>query len=246
MNSPSITLPQVVDRPLLIGGCAWLLISLVLNRGMDSTTWMGHGDPASLVPAMRGLLQSVMIGIGLIWPVWRLSGPTPRHPGLRLLGDAMLLVGVTEAVILLEHIQLLELQPGMRTIHTWSATQTLLIGLTLAVWTLPALLWTWVGLTRETGVSRTAAMFALILTLTGGWILAGLLGTTATATWSPWYALWTACEPQTELHTGHRLLHLMVVVMVTTALWVGFMGRLATRRATAATMVETRRSTPVF
>ncbi|MHC4995478.1 MAG: hypothetical protein ACYTGQ_10535, partial [Planctomycetota bacterium] len=69
MNPPPPV--RLVSQPLVVAWAGWILVSWLLNLSIDFTTL--NTDVDSTLPAVRRTLQSILIGLGIVWPAWRLS-----------------------------------------------------------------------------------------------------------------------------------------------------------------------------
>lgn len=159
-----------------MGWCAWLLVSWVLNLDVVSAQWLT--EPA-IEPAVRGLMQSIMIGLGLLWPVCRLSIAVDDPPGIATAVDLATLLIIVQPVL-----WLVRLQAG------WTLDRTLLIDVTLTVWAAAAGLFIWAGRMSASNAGRSGAMAACVGLMIGGWFVTLLTGIAEPASWSPPHMLW--------------------------------------------------------
>ncbi len=169
-----------------MGWSVWLLLSWAVNLAIDPPLMSGviFGDHVAefgqrVTPAVRGMLMSMIVGMGLIWPVVRLSQSSIG--GLGVLYDWMGLMLVSQIVIW-----------PMRIMLGWSLGRTLVIDLQLAVWTAAAGVMIWLG-TRPgaNGLTRGIAMLWCTLLLLGGLPMAAWTGSLDYAYWSPLYTVWS-------------------------------------------------------
>ena len=166
---------------LVLGWSLWLLLSWAVNWAIDTPVW--H-RAESLAPAVRGLTQSMMIGIGLMWPAWRLSHTNREFVGRRTLVDLAWLLIVAQMVLWI-------VGGGLR----WSDSHTLLVGAVVCVHgTLIAVI-VWAGWRLPTGWGRAVAMAGCALVLGGGLLLTAATGEPEPARWSPLHMLWVMSEP---------------------------------------------------
>lgn len=187
----------VVTREVLLAWCAWLLISWVTN--------LGTGAPE---PAARGMLQSIMLGLGLIWPAWRLSQGYHPAPGRQLLTDLILLLLLAQIVLW-----------PLRLLITWPIEQVLMIDAVLLIWGAAAGVCTWLGRRGTASFRRVAAMTASILLLTAGWLITAALGQDWPVQWSPLYMLWVLSEPHAAYDAAATGWRLLVVAGATATVW---------------------------
>ena len=187
----------VVTREVLLAWCLWLLISWVTN--------LGAGSPE---PAARGMMQSVMVGLGLVWPAWRLSqGYNPRG-GWQIATDLLLLLLLTQVVLW-----------PLRLLIEWTMAQILMIDAVLTVWGAAAAVCAWVGQRGVSSVRRVAATTACVLLLTGGWLAIAWAGDPWPVHWSPLYMLWRLSEPHTAYDAASLGWRLSVVAGLTATAW---------------------------
>ncbi|QNN22215.1 hypothetical protein HED60_07990 [Planctomycetales bacterium ZRK34] len=168
-----------LSRPLLMAWCCWLLGSWMVNLDIDAPRWISDD---ALIPASRGMFLSMMLGVGLIWPAWRLSMPLDHDasPGLQTATDLISLLAIAQLVIW-----------PLRALLGWPAVMALLIDTALIVWAGAGALCVWGGLVGRSPASRTMGMAMAAVMLTGGPMLAALTGTVEPARWSGLHVMWT-------------------------------------------------------
>lgn len=210
--------PVIVFSPvLLLGWCGWLIISWLVQLMIDGPSWAADQP---LLPPVRWMLEAMMVGMGLIWPAWRLSIvprapplparlPTPApSPAGRVFSDALGMMLINQAVLWL-----------VRVMVQWSPLQTALIDLTFAVWLLPVALCIYVGRRWDTPPHRTWAMVLCVLTLTAGIWLSVLSGVRLVQ-WTPFHMLWMLKNPLAyRIPTSAILARLGIVGGVSLIAW---------------------------
>ncbi len=202
---------------LAVAACAWLLASWLLQAKLHGgLVWIVSGALRAvpggtllgapvetrppMAPMVRWMMQSVLLGIGLAWPAWRLSirRPKGRRIGAEVLADAVVLLAITKLVV------------WVMPVHVdWSKLQTLLVDATLTVWLLPIALWIYLGRHADTEAARAGFMGLCVATLLGGGP-AAVLFQEPVEHWSPIYALWVLSEPGTGV--PDRVVRPLVVV----------------------------------
>lgn len=174
---------HAVSHRLLLGWCAWLLISWLLHLLLESPgrMWVMLADGTLVwrVPSealgnvVLGMFQSMLIGIGLIWPLWRLNTPSIHSPGTETLNDAVVLFLVAQVVVL-----------PMRLLMDLSPQQLLGTDVVFLLAVIAAGLCTWMGRGAVSPWGRTWAMGLCIAVLFGPWVLAYATGFTRIASYS--------------------------------------------------------------
>ncbi len=201
-----------------MGWCLWLLAGWLLNLLWDypAGSWVETGDGLwrwkipydAFEQVVRGMFQTMLLGMGLIWPGWRLSLPPQPRAGLETAKDLAALWLVSQVVVM-----------PMRTLIDWTATQALLISMSLAVWGGVFALWVWVGSGGGPAIRRAVAMGGCAVTLFGAWVIAYATGWTALLRYSPQDMLWRLCgeQPVDEADIAGRLIR---VALAAAALWI--------------------------
>ena len=175
--------------------CLWLLVSWGMNLAIDPPHMpdvvpsgdRGHEFAERITPAVRGMIVSMMIGIGFAWPVMRLSQRRPERAGRTAFNDVASLTLVNQVVIW-----------PLRTLVGWSLGRTLVVDLTLTAWACWVALLIWIGWRRDSGSSRAWAMVGCVMLMIGGYLLAWLTAWRAWSSWSPLQTLWVICDPAAE------------------------------------------------
>lgn len=187
MNRPRAEDESVFSRPLLLAWAGWLLGSWAVNLWIDSPSPL---STMSLVPIVRGMLQSILLGLVIVWPAWRLSKARQRSAGVECAADMFLLLLVSQTIIW-----------AMRMIVGWTVIQTALIIVTVVVTGAAAAMITWWGRLARTGSGRALAMVGCALLLGGGWLWTWVTGAPVAAEWSPMATLWNWADPS-HTHAG--------------------------------------------
>jgi hypothetical protein len=199
-----------LSRPLLMAWCCWLLGSWLVNIDIDAPRWISDD---ALIPAARGMFISMVIGLGLIWPAWRLSLPLRpgAAPGLQVATDAISLLAIAQLVIW-----------PLRALLGWPAEMALLIDSALIVWTGAAALCVWGGLAGRSPAARSAGMAMAAIVLFGGPLLAAMTGAVEPARWSALHVMWTVSNGGLSFEEADA----MIVRLAAAGLVVGVAGAL--------------------
>ena len=232
MTAPTPSQPHRLSRRVLVGWCVWLLVSWALNLALDpplnAPAW---GIPEVLTPAVRGTMQSIILGLGLVWPAWRLSQNRTSHEegngggsgggggggGREIVTDLTGMLLVAQVMVWL-----------LRLLMGWSIPYTLLIALTLIVWAVAFGVCVWAGrLGGEPG--RVVAMIACAALLAGGWLITALTGLVAFAAWSPMHMLWVLIDEPRTADPRMMTWRLLIVFALSIAAWTFLLGRSKTR-----------------
>ena len=201
---------RIVSRSLLLAWCVWLLVSLLIHHALDapSAHWLPTTD--SLVPMGRWMLTSMMIGLAVMWPLWRLSRDAEPFALARIVADAVCLLALAQVVV-----GCLSIDAYMR----WSPVQLLLVDLTLTAWTALTAFCVWLGY-RRAGVGRRAvAMAACILLVIGGPVCAAWTGWAFAARCSPLPTLWQLSERLSYGQSSVIAGQLATVGVIAAVLW---------------------------
>lgn len=150
-------------RGLIFLASAWLIVAWVMTMGFRPPIQM---HAASYTPSVRLLLLSLVFGIGVGWPLVRLSGGLRAWPIRQTLLDLLVLLCLSQVVVW-----------PLRLVTPWPPIRSLAIDLLLVGWSLAIAAVVATGSTpvrRGLGVLRTAAM-AVIVVLVAGMPLLSLL-----------------------------------------------------------------------
>lgn len=178
---------SVFSRHLLLAWAGWLLGSWAVNLWIDSPSPM---STISLVSIVRGMLQSILIGLVIVWPAWRLSKPRQRDAGTETAADMFLMLLVSQTIVW-----------AMRMIVGWSVIQTATVIATIVVTGAAAAQMTWWGRLARTGSGRALALVGCALILGGGWLWTWVTGQPVEPHWSPMATLWHWADPG-HTHAG--------------------------------------------
>lgn len=200
-----------MSRHLLLGWLIWLLISLTINLAIDSPRSVWTND--TLRPSVRGLTQSIVIGLVLIWPVWRLSQRRGRYTGFQTAADLFVLLLTAQIPL-----------AGMMVWAGWPPRHLLLVDLIVVSYTCGAAVMVWLGWRSGTFPARVSAAAGCGVLLLGGWGAFALGGSAELALWSPNYLLWSLAHPLTELPAEQVLWRAAVVAGAALALWLAGLG----------------------
>jgi hypothetical protein len=209
-----------LSRTLLLGWSLWLLVSWSINLALFPArrTWVIMGDgvllwrtPAeAFIPMVRGMLVSVLLGLMLVWPVWRLSQASDPRPGRRVVLDLLSMWLIAQVVIV-----------PLRLLADLPAPRLGLISLTLAAWGAATGVVVWIGWWSQLALRRSAAMLACIALVSGAWPVAVVLQQPALAAASPFQTLWSVVD----LRIGDRLIIVQLAMLAagTAVAWLAAM-----------------------
>ena len=202
----------------------WLLVSLLIHHALDapSAHWLPTTD--SLVPMGRWMLTSMMIGLAVMWPLWRLSHDTEPFALARIVADAVCLLALAQVVV-----GCLSIDAYMR----WSPVQLLLVDVTLTVWTALTAFGVWLGYRRAGVGRRLVAMAMCILLVIGGPVCAAWTGWALAARCSPLPTLWQLSERlsygQSNVIAGRLATVGVIAAVLWTTAYVVWRARILTR-----------------
>jgi len=140
--------PIVLPRGLILLGFAWLMVSWAMAMGFQPPL---HPSAASYEPGVKMMLLSLMIGITIAWPLYRLSQPPASRPILQTVLDLLVLLAMSQVVIW-----------PLRLVTTWSRLTTAAMDVGLIAWTvlIGAIIASSIGSARRG--PRTLAMAACL------------------------------------------------------------------------------------
>jgi hypothetical protein len=202
---------SAVSRHLLLGWLVWLLISLTVNLAIDSPLSVWTND--TLRPAVRGLTQSIVIGLVLVWPVWRLSQRRDPQPGYQTATDLFVLLLTAQIPL-----------AGMMVWAAWPPRHLLLVDLIVVTYTCASAVLLWLGWRHGGFLARAAAAMGCGALLLAGWAAFALGASPELALWSPNSLLWALAHPLTELPAEQVLWRAAVVGGAAGALWLAGLG----------------------
>ncbi len=197
---------KIVSRPLLLIWCAWLLISWALNVDLDMPTRV---TPDSMIPLVRGMMLSTLLGLVLMWPAWRLSRRTMIAAGPLVVGDMFSLLLVMQVVVW-----------PLRLLVGWPVARAFVIDVTLIAWTIPIGLWVYLGLRSRGPVGRAWAMLACCATPAAAAIWALVTGRPEVVDFSPMHSLWVLGDPTVIMDLAPPVFQAMIVSGITILAWV--------------------------
>jgi hypothetical protein len=143
-------------RGLIFLASAWLMISWVLTIGIRPPVQM---HAASYTPSVRMLLLSIALGIGIAWPLVRLSGSLRAWPIRQALLDLVVLLCLAQVVIW-----------PLRLVTTWPPLRSAAIDLCLVGWSVAIAALIALGTIPARsgiGVLRAATMLAIVIVVAG-------------------------------------------------------------------------------
>lgn len=211
----------VISPALLLGWLGWLVISWIVNLLLDPLRPVEGLGRDIAIPPVRGMLESMIVGLVLIWPAWRLSQRNSTQPGLQTLSDLLALLVIAQ----------LPLWAMSAFIIDWPTAQALRIDAILLVFTTAAALCIWTGCTLNCGASRFAMTVVCALLLTGGWLAMAATGDPTWTRLSPMYWLWALADPRTPIDPRSVDVELTTFAAAITVVWLLLLPALARYRA---------------
>jgi len=147
-----------MPRGLIFLAAAWLVGSWIAAMG---TTTPVHATSPSYEPGVRLMLQIVVLGLGIGWPLLRLSQPTKPAPIRQVLLDLLVLLTLLQVVIWLP-----------RLLTTWLVIRTAAVDALLAGWTVLIGVVVAAGVRTNNPTARTLVMLVCVLLSLLGPVLA--------------------------------------------------------------------------
>lgn len=196
---------KLVSRPLVMAASGWLLASWTVNLAIDSPLRITHDN---MQPAVQWMMMSAVLGMGLVWPVCRLTFTRTPYAAARALSDAVVLLLVFQVVIW-----------PLRVLVEWTVRQTVMVNLAIAVWMLPVALWVCLGL-RGGRAMRSTMTVLCVSTLIGPALARVVLPTDSASAWSVFEMVWYLTQPQRFVELHALVGPLATVAGVSAALWV--------------------------
>ncbi len=143
-------------RGLIFLASAWLIAGWVMSMGLRPPIQL---HAASYTPSVRTLLLSLMVGIGIAWPLVRLSGALRAWPIRQTLLDLLVLLCLAQVVVW-----------PLRLVTPWPPSRSAAIDLLLIGWGLAIAAIVAIGSVparRGRGLIRSGAMLAIMVILLG-------------------------------------------------------------------------------
>lgn len=136
--------PLVMPRGLIFLAAIWLIGSWIAAMG---TVTPVHATSASYEPGVQLMLQCVVLGFMIGWPLLRLSQPTKPAPIRQVLLDLLVLLTLLQVVVWLP-----------RLLTNWLVIRTAALDAMLAGWTLLIAAIVAVAVQQNGPTTRTIAM----------------------------------------------------------------------------------------
>lgn len=219
-------------RELVLIWCLWVLGSWAVTLGFN---------PPEL--AMRRMIYACMIGMMLLWPVWRLSldsrwrrsrpGQVPASDGETSTNERLKTPFFGPALVFRDWLSLNVVFQAvvwpLRISALWSLGQTIWLDAAVACWTLlTAALVAW-GCCSRHGGRRTVAMLLCVLVILGEPLVMGLLNLGSGSemsggiTWamrvSPLHTLWVLAGSPQAWTVQPWAMHVLLVGLAAAAGW---------------------------
>ncbi|MCA9284625.1 MAG: hypothetical protein KDA22_05400 [Phycisphaerales bacterium] len=112
----------LLPRGLIFLASLWLIAAWITAIGLRPPV---QPSAATYTPAVRLMLFLVALGLLVVWPLMRLSGPPTKWAVRRTLLDLVVLLALMQVVVW-----------PLRLVTPWSAGRTFLIDATLVSWTM--------------------------------------------------------------------------------------------------------------
>lgn len=201
----------VLPRGLIFAAALWLIGSLAVAMGFRTPV---HATAASLEPGIRLMLQCVVVGLMIAWPLLRLSQEPTRVSVRQTLLDLIALLTILQIVVWV---------PRMFTI--WTVSRTAALDAMLVSWAMlvGAIVASAIGGDRPVG--RIVAMTACVtITLLGPlliWIGAPLTEGTPNLTWlGPFMGVAHVAEGGATRPTTAQWQSITIISLAAGAAWV--------------------------
>jgi hypothetical protein len=114
----------VLPRGLIFMASIWLIGSWILAIGLRAPV---QPSSATYTPQVRLMVQCVVIGTMIGWPMLRLSQPTPSLPIRQTFLDLLVLIGLAQVVLW-----------PLRLVTSWTPLRTAAIDATVCGWVIVA------------------------------------------------------------------------------------------------------------
>ena len=138
----------VLPRGLIFMASIWLIGSWMIAIGLRAPV---QPSSATYTPNVRLMVQCVVIGLMIGWPLLRLSQSRPALPIRQSILDLMVLVGLVQVVLW-----------PLRLVTSWTPLRTAAIDATLSGWVILAGAVVTAALVTDRRGPRNLAMFACV------------------------------------------------------------------------------------
>ncbi len=186
----------------MLAWCGWLLCSWAINWMIDGPVFTSNDN---MLPVVRWMMMSAMLGMTLIWPACRLTWCCETKPAARAWWDFVCLMLVLQVVVW-----------PLRLLVNWSNAQVWWINIVVAAWSLLITLWVYLGL-HNNHRGRTLAMIVCVLTLM---VPVVIQRTSGVPCHDPFTMLWIICEPRLSELPHDVMVNLVAIIALATAGWV--------------------------
>ncbi len=206
---------KISSSMLMLAWCGWLMVSWLINLAIDPPTEL---TLLSMIPAVRWMLISALVGMALAWPALRLSQPTPARPSTATVVDLVSLLAILQVVLWAGRL-LVNL--GVRDAGWigWTVERVLVLDLAMAAYAAPIGLVVDVG-RRAGGAGRTIAMLLCVGLMMGGPLLAVAIGGPVGRFLAPMAVVWQLSDPSLELDLASHIRALLAIAGAAAAAWV--------------------------
>ncbi|MAE61099.1 MAG: hypothetical protein CMJ49_07060 [Planctomycetaceae bacterium] len=201
-----------ISQPLLLAWCGWLLASLLLHLMLAGAGAFEVRE--GLIQPIQRMLQSVMIGLVVIWPTWRLSQAHRDEGEWHVLSNWLCLVLVLQVTI-----WPLRYLIGQSDALGWSVQRTWVIDLTFVAWSWLVAAWVRLGVRRGTPAARSIVLVIIILLLLAGPLVATWTRRPEIGAISPYVSLWRLADPYVRLETAVEVSRSAGVAVLGIAVW---------------------------
>ena len=204
-----------LPRALLLWWSLWLLASWI---GAFGWRWWMEPSITTYMTASKRMMVSVMLGITIIWPLYRLVLRPAHTPRLLPLLDWLAIFATLQVLLW-----------PMRVPTQWSALEVMLIDLTIFAWGLLYAAFIAMGTIGAGRRHRTIMMIICILFAALGPFMAMTSGTVATVAasrwlhWSPITTVWMHIQRDSLTIEPAAWQRIAVLTGAALLLWIGLM-----------------------
>lgn len=205
---------RLISRRLVMAWSAWLLISwvvcLMVSPAHTDAIYGTLSEYAErYTPAACWLLQSAVVGFGLVWPAYRLGQARRSKAAVRTFRDMICILLVLQVVIW-----------PMRMLMMWTLSQTLVLQLAFLVWVMTIGLWVYIGCRGAGAGRRILAMILCAITLFGGPMWSSVFSQVEAVQWSPLGMIWTISRAIGDSDIDMAIYQLTVIALSLAIAWV--------------------------
>ncbi len=153
------TTPLFIPRGLVMLTALWVFVSWIWLFGFSPPL---QAQASSYSPSIRLLFASIGVGIGVAWPLLRLSGRASRAPCMQSTYDALAVLVILQVVLW-----------PLRLVTSWTLTRALVLdgALACSIASIASVLALTNGLQRERTRSIVMSALCVVALVPGAWIV---------------------------------------------------------------------------